>query len=209
MNIPIVYEDEFIMVLNKPSGLLTIPTPRNETRTLTSILNDDAKERGQAYRLHPAHRLDRETSGLIVYAKGKSIQKKMMALFHDKKVKKTYIAFVQGILKQKQGVIDTPIERLSAVTNYRVIEERAYFSVVEVMPKTGRKNQIRIHFKYIGHPVVGDTKFAFRKDYKLKAKRLMLHANTLEFTHPINNKALRLDSGPEQDFEDFLKKHKD
>ncbi len=207
MNIPVVYEDEYLLVLNKPSGLLTIPTPRNETRTLTSILNDDARERGMAYRLHPAHRLDRETSGLIVYAKGKSIQKKMMDLFRNKKVRKIYIVFVQGILKQKQGVIDTPIERLSAITNYRVIEERAYFSVLEVKLETGRKNQIRIHFKYIGHPVVGDTKFAFRKDYKLKAKRLMLHANTLEFTHPINNKTLRLDSGPAQDFEDFIMNH--
>ena len=84
MNIPIIYEDEWLLVADKPSGLLTVPTPKNEKRTLTSILN-----------LYPCHRLDRETSGLIIYAKDKSTQQKMMDEFRGRKVKKTYLAFVR------------------------------------------------------------------------------------------------------------------
>jgi 23S rRNA-/tRNA-specific pseudouridylate synthase len=128
-----------------------------------------------------------------------------MDLFRDKKVKKIYIALVQGTLKQKQGTIDSPIEGLSAKTEYRVIGERKDFSIVEAMPKTGRKNQIRIHFKSIGHPVVGDTRFAFRKDYPLRAKRLLLHAEAIEFAHPVNHKTVRLDCGYPADLEDFCK----
>ena len=90
MNIPIVYEDEWLSVLNKPAGLLVIPTPKKEKRTLTSILNDDLKIRDLTYRLHPCHRLDKETSGLIIYAKGKSIQKIMLQEFKQRKIKKRY-----------------------------------------------------------------------------------------------------------------------
>lgn len=185
MNIPIVYEDEWLVVLNKPSGLLTIPTAKNEPRTLTSILNEDLEKRGLLYRLHPCHRLDRETSGLIIYAKGKSIQKKTMDLFKEKKVKKTYIAFVHGLLPKDSGTISDAIEGQTAVTTYSVIEKRNNFSIVEVKPLTGRKNQIRIHFKQIGHPILGETKYAFRKDFKIKAKRLCLHAQDLGFLHPV------------------------
>ena len=98
MNIPIIYEDDWLLVVNKPAGLLTVPTPRNESRTLTSILNQDAKERGLEFKLYPCHRLDRDTSGLIIYAKGPSIQKQMMDLFRQRLVSKKYIAFVHGKL---------------------------------------------------------------------------------------------------------------
>ena len=105
MNIPIVYEDDWLLVVNKPAGLLTIPTPKKESRTLTSILNQDAVERELKYSLHPCHRLDRDTSGLIIYAKGKSIEKKMTDAFRDRLVHKKYIAFVHGKLAQPQGQI--------------------------------------------------------------------------------------------------------
>lgn len=207
MNIPIVYEDKWLLVVDKPAGLLTIPTPKKETRTLTSILKNDLVQKGKAYRLHPCHRLDRETSGLIVYAKGKSIQKKMMEAFRYKKIKKTYIAFVQGTLNQTQGKIKSPIEGLSAITNYKVIQKRKDFTMVEVEPLTGRTNQIRIHFKRIGHPLVGETKFAFRRDFSLKAKRVCLHAQSLEFIHPLTKQTLRLDTVLSRDLEEFLKRH--
>jgi RluA family pseudouridine synthase len=183
VNIPIVYEDEWLLIVDKPSGLLVIPTPKNEKRTLTSILG-----------LHPCHRLDRETSGLIIYAKGKSIQKKMMQFFKERKIKKTYIAFVAGNPFRNQGEIRTPVEGLTAITKYRVIQRKKDFSVVEVNPLTGRTNQIRIHFKSIGHPVLGETKYAFRRDFKLRAKRLCLHAWQLEFTHPVTGKSLSLEA---------------
>jgi 23S rRNA pseudouridine1911/1915/1917 synthase len=207
VNIPIIYEDNWLLAVNKPSGLVIIPTPKKEERTLTSILNEDLKQRGLLYRLHPCHRLDRETSGLILYAKGKSIQKKMMDDFKHKKIKKTYIAFVQGTLFKNQGEIKENIEGLSAVTKYKVIQRRQDFTLVEVMPLTGRTNQIRIHFKEIGHPVVGETKYAFRRDFKLRAKRLCLHAKILEFIHPVAKKHINLSIDLPEDLKEFLQKH--
>jgi 23S rRNA pseudouridine1911/1915/1917 synthase len=208
-NIPVVFEDDWLLIVSKPAGLLTIPSPKKEARTLTSILNDELKKRAISYRLHPCHRLDRETSGLIIYAKGKSVQKKMMDEFRRQKVKKIYIAFVQGNIKENSGQINKPLEGLSAMTRFRVIEQRSRFTVLEVMPLTGRKNQIRIHFKSIGHPVVGETKFAFRKDYALKAKRMCLHAKSLEFIHPITRKMVSVDCEIAGDLQEFLSKHKE
>jgi len=207
VNIPIIYEDDWLLVADKPPGLLVIPTPKNEPRTLTSILNEDLEKKGLSYRLHPCHRLDRETSGLIVYAKGKSIQRKMMELFKRKNVKKAYIAFIQGNLTKTQGEISTPIEGMSALTRYKVIENKKNFSIVEVNTLTGRTNQIRIHLKSIGHPIVGETRFAFRKDYSLRAKRVCLHAKSLEFLHPITNRPVRVTSELAKDLEGFLDKH--
>ena len=204
-NIPVLYEDDWLLIVDKPSGLLTIPTPKNESRTLTSILNADSKSKGLSYRLHPCHRLDRETSGLIIYAKGKSAQKKMMELFKQKKIKKTYIAFVQGKLPKDKGDIGYPIDGRNALTEYRVLEIRKNFSILKITPLTGRTNQIRIHFKDIGHPLVGETKFAFRKDYLLKAKRICLHAAQLSFIHPVTGKTIIINSKLANDLEDFLK----
>ena len=196
MNIPIIYEDEWLLVADKPSGLLTVPTPKNEQRTLTSILN-----------LYPCHRLDRDTSGLIIYAKDKSTQGKMMDEFRGRKVHKTYTAFVRGLPYNNQGEIKHKVDGQSAVTRYKVIAKRGDFAIVEVNPLTGRTNQIRIHFKQIGHPVLGETKYAFRRDFTVKAKRLMLHAAKLEFKHPVTGKLLQLKSDLPDDFEKFLKSH--
>ncbi|MBM3255460.1 MAG: RluA family pseudouridine synthase [Candidatus Omnitrophica bacterium] len=207
MNLAVLYEDEWLAAIDKPAGLLTIPTPKKESRTLTSILNDDLKQKGLAYRLRPCHRLDRDTSGVIIYAKGKSSQKKMMELFRLRKIKKTYLAFAQGVLSNNQGQVDSPIEGGPSLTRYIVIEKRKDFSIIEVMPVSGRTNQIRIHLKAIGHPLVGETKYAFRRDFKLKAKRLCLHAKELSFTHPMTNQHLHLVSELPADLRDFLEKH--
>lgn len=196
MNIPIAYEDEWLLVVDKPSGLLTVPTPKNEQRTLTSILN-----------LYPCHRLDRETSGLIIYAKDKSVQQKMMNEFRDREVKKTYIAFVRGVPYKNAGEIKNKIEGLSAQTRYKVIAKRKDFAIVEVHPLTGRTNQIRIHFKQIGHPVLGETKYAFRRDFKIKAKRLMLQAKELSFPHPVTGAQVQVRLDLAMDMAGFLEKH--
>lgn len=206
-NIPVIYEDNWLLIVDKPSGLLTIPTPKKELRTLTSILNEYLKQKDINYRLHPCHRLDRETSGLIIFAKGKSIQKKMMDIFRHKKIKKIYIAFVQGTLPKNQGQIKISIEGLSAITKYKIIQERKDFTVVEISPLTGRTNQIRIHFKQIGHPIVGETKYAFRRDFKIKAKRLCLHAHALEFVHPVTKNVISLTTPLPPSMKDFLNKH--
>lgn len=193
-NIPIIYEDDWLLIVDKPSGLLIIPTPKKESRTLTSIL-----------RLHPCHRLDRETSGLIIYAKGKSMQKKMMQMFKNRQVKKTYLAFVRGTPRKDKSEIRNPIEGMTAITRYRIIQKRKDFSVVEANPLTGRTNQIRIHFKSMGHPIIGETRYAFRRDFKIKAKRLCLHASGLKFIHPITKNVIALTTPLPKDMKEFLK----
>lgn len=202
--IPVIYEDDWLVIINKPSGLLTIPAPGKQSRTLTGILNQELEDKGIAYRLHPCHRLDKDTSGLIVYAKGKSIQQKLMQEFKSRQVKKKYVAFVHGRVKEDQGQIDNRIDGIPALTKYRVLERKKDFSVVEVIPVTGRKNQIRLHFKAIGHPIVGEDKFVFRRDYALKFKRLCLHAKSLEFIHPVTKKLIKVDSELPRDLSDFL-----
>ncbi|MFH1281259.1 MAG: RluA family pseudouridine synthase [Candidatus Omnitrophota bacterium] len=207
LNIPIVFEDDWLLVVNKPAGLLSVPTPKQEARTLTSILNQDAQDRGLKYRLHPCHRLDRETSGLLIYAKGKSIEEKMIDAFRNRLVSKKYIAFVHGKLPQPQGKISSAIEGKSALTRYRVIQEKSNYSVVEISAVTGRTNQIRIHFKDIQHPLVGEEKFVFRKDFALRFKRVCLEARELCFKHPVTGKNLMISIDLAADLEDFLAKH--
>ena len=207
MNIPIVFEDNWLVVVDKPSGLLVIPTPKKESRTLTSILNDDLAERKIAYRLHPCHRLDRGTSGLMIYAKGKSIQDKMMEEFKQRRVKKTYLAFVQGSFSKNAGQITVPIEGKPATTQYKVIEKRKGFVIVEVNPLTGRTNQIRIHFADAGHPILGEDRFVFRRDMALRAKRLCLHARKIEFLHPVSKKSIILDTDLPKEMKAFLDTH--
>jgi 23S rRNA pseudouridine1911/1915/1917 synthase len=207
MNIPIVYEDDWLLVVNKPAGLLSVPTPKKESRTLTSILNQDATERGLKYSLYPCHRLDRETSGLVIYAKARGIESKMTDAFRNRRVAKKYVAFVHGKLAQAEGKINLAIEGRDALTKYKVVKEKSNYSVVEVYPVTGRTNQIRIHFKSIQHPLVGEDKFIFRKDFALRFKRVCLHAEYLEFKHPQTGKIVAVEASLPEDMQKFLQDH--
>ncbi len=194
-------------MVNKPAGLLSVQTPKHESRTLTSILNQDAQDKGLKYRLYPCHRLDRETSGLLIYAKGRGIEAKMIEVFRKRLISKKYIAFVHGKLAQPQGEINSAIDGKSALTKYRVLQEKSNYSVVEVSAVTGRTNQIRIHFKHIQHPLVGEDKFAYRKDFTLRAKRVCLHAQYLEFKHPQTAKTVVVNLPLAQDLQKFLDEH--
>lgn len=192
--IRVIYEDNYLLVVDKPSGLLTVPTPKKEKNTLTDIL-----------RFYPCHRLDRETSGLIIYAKNKKTQQLMMSMFFRREVKKEYIAFVSGQLGKKHGQIrsyisDHPAQaKKLAITDYKLLRQYKYFAQVLVSPKTGRTNQIRIQFKQIGHPLLGESRFAFRRDFKVKFKRVALHASALSFKHPLTNKEMNFISELPQD----------
>lgn len=207
----IVYEDQWIIVIDKPAGMLVIPTPKKETNTLTDLINRELDSRGVEANAYPCHRLDRETSGLIVYAKGKSAQRLMMELFKSRVVKKTYIAFVHGAPKKDFGIIRIAVYNRNknrnedAVTRYRVLQKKKDFSIVEVEPVTGRTNQIRIHFKKTGHPLVGESVYAFRRDFKLRFKRVALHAKQIEFTHPMTNKRMSFILPMPADMEHFIK----
>lgn len=185
----IIYEDNWLLAVDKPPKLLVVPTPKKEKYTLTAIVDSYLKKHSQKTRAYPVHRLDRDTSGVILYAKERTIQEALERLFKERNIKKTYIAFVQGKLKKPSGIINNQIFEggvyKSASTKYQVLKEFQDYSKVLVSPLTGRTNQIRIHFKQIGHPLVGERKFAFARDFKLKFRRTALHALSLEFTHPI------------------------
>ncbi len=206
----IIYEDDYLIVVDKPAGMLVIPTPKKETNTLTDLLNKELDSRGIEANAHPCHRIDRETSGLIIYAKGKAAQQRMMDLFRAKSVKKTYVALVHGIVKKDFDTIRTSIYnrnkgcKESAITEYRVLQRHKDFSVLEVKPATGRTNQIRIHLKSIGHPLVGESVYAFRKDFDLKFRRAALHAARLEFSHPVTGQKVVFDSQLPADIKKFL-----
>jgi len=216
--IPKVYEDDYFVVFNKPPGLLVIPTPKKETNTLVDIVNREYPAADQAYHLHPCHRLDRETSGVILFAKGKHAQKAMMDLFKLRKIKKKYVAFVQGKIQQKGGELKSFIEGFDqkkfrkrepkklALTRFRVREVHENFSIVEAEPVTGRTNQIRIQFSGIHHPLVGERKYALGKDALVKFKRAALHAYSLEWEHPFTHTMVNVTANLPNDMEAFLER---
>lgn len=203
----IVFEDDCLLVVEKDSGLLVIPTPKGETNTLTGRLNSylDTKYPGQNISAHPCHRIDRDTSGLVLYAKGKTMQQKIMGQFHDHLVHKKYLAIIHGRPGKNENMISFRLGNKPAQTRYRVIKNfgREY-SLAEAEPITGRTNQIRIHFKMIGHPVVGERRFAYAKNYQVKARRLMLHSASISFNHPATGQPLSFSSNPPEDMLRFL-----
>lgn len=214
-----LYEDDCYIVFEKPAGLLVIPTPLGEKNTLVHIVNTPSAVSGGSPRLYPCHRLDRDTSGAIIFAKSKENQQKMMDEFRKRRIQKTYVAFVRGKLKNKIGEIKGPVQDYTqrrfrhgkgaklAITRYKVLEVRRLFSVVEVYPLTGRTNQIRIHFSQIDHPLLGERKYAFGRDFPVKFRRTALHAHKLAWVHPVYKKPIRILSPLPKDMEDFLAKN--
>lgn len=213
--IEILYEDAEYIVFNKPAGLLVVPSPHHEPDTLVHRVNEQFKN--PSLKLYPCHRLDRDTSGLILFAKGKSNQERMMEVFKRRQIKKKYIAFVQGKIARRigelKGMIYNPHDRPRfkqpegklAITRYKVVEIRKHFSIVEAEPLTGRTNQIRIQFKEIGHPLVGERKYAFARDYAVKFRRTALHAQSLEWIQPVTHKKVQITCDLAKDMVDFLK----
>lgn len=194
---PVIYRDDSLVAVNKPAGLLVIPSPKGESDTLGTRVNDMLRaELGGSNdsMAWPCHRIDRETSGIMLYARGKAMQQLVMQLFQERQVHKTYLAIVNGIPGKAQGLINLPIEGQESLTEYAVIGKGNDFAVVMVKPVTGRTNQIRIHFARMGHPLIGDAKFGIRKEFKRSFKRTALHAWRLELPHPIGGKLLRIEA---------------
>jgi len=214
--IAILYEDDQYIVFEKPSGLLVIPAPKDKQKTLVLIVNQQYSAQENIWKLHPCHRIDQETSGAIIFAKGKRNQALMMGLFKRREVTKKYIAFVHGTLRKKYGEFRKPVNdtyrkkfrrgspAIWAITSYKVIKIKKQFSVVEVRPVTGRTNQIRIHFSQAGYPLVGERKYAFARDYSLKFRRTALHAAQVEWTHPVSRKKICVQSNLPKDMDEFI-----
>ena len=195
MRIPfeIAFEDEYLIVLNKTAKILIQPSPKKEKNTLTSLLRKQINQR-----VYPCHRLDRETTGLIIYAKDHSIEKSIIQEFRMKQVAKRYIAFIKGRLINKKGVLKGKVldregrrfgeKPKEAKTFYKVLEEFSGWSIIELKPFTGRTNQLRIQLVEINHPILGESKYALRRDFKVRFRRLALHASFLSFVHPVSKK---------------------
>lgn len=224
ISIPVLYEDEHCLVFNKPAGLLVVPTDKDEHHTLVNIVNHvgvGSKPTPTSPTLYPAHRLDRDTSGAILFAKGKAYRQQLMQFFKTRQVHKTYVAFVHGHVSRLHGKIRVPIKDFhrrkfarhlpaqGALTHYEVEGYYKNFTVVRVMPITGRTNQIRIHFAKIGHPLVGEDKYAFRRDFALRFRRTALHALRLEWPRPGGGGHIRVEAPLAQDMADFLAKCKE
>jgi len=197
VGLKIVYEDRYIIVIDKEPGVLSIATETEKRGTAYSILSDHVKEKNANNRIFVLHRLDRETSGLMMFAKDQETQS---ALQHhwDRAVRaRSYVALVEGEMTQTQDTItswlkegktfvvhSSPIDNggMKAVTNYRVIKSNKFYSLLSVDLETGRKNQIRVHMQSIGHPVVGDKKYGATHN---PIRRIGLHAMELSFIHPV------------------------
>ena len=197
----IVHEDAEIIVVNKPAGMLVHPSHREKTGTLLNALTFHLNRPGigggsrAATRPGLVHRLDKETSGLIVVAKTQRVHRILARHFMKKRVEKRYLALVDGVIERDEGSIEAPIGRHAdlkhwsvkedgkhSMSRFRVVARHEDTTLVELEPVTGRTNQLRIHCQAIGHPIVGDTRRGGRE-----FERMCLHACRLSFPHPATN----------------------
>ena len=221
----IIFEDDDLVVLSKPPGMVVHPAPGHPSGTLVNALLAHTKglsSVGGTDRPGIVHRLDKDTSGLIVAAKTDAAHQGLSDALKKREVKKTYIALVKGGLKEDEGVIRESVGRHArdrkkmaaggakgreAVTRWRVIERFRGFTLLEVAPETGRTHQIRVHLTHIGHPIVGDPVYGPdpAAAAKLGLKRQFLHAAGLSFTHPVTGREISLSDGLPADLKEALR----
>lgn len=224
-NIPldIYYEDKDIIVVNKPSGMVVHPAAGNFDNTLVNALLYHCKDlsgiNGQI-RAGIVHRIDKDTSGLLVACKNDFAHKNLSKQFSNKLVKRVYYAICSGVIPHNLGKIEAPIARnpvnrqqmavieggKNAVTNFKVIERFANHTLVELTLETGRTHQIRVHMNYIGYPVTGDPLYGYKKEVSKWGQ--YLHAKVLGFHHPRTGKYIEFDSPLPDYFQNFLKQIK-
>jgi 23S rRNA pseudouridine1911/1915/1917 synthase len=202
----IVYEDDYLLIINKEAGLMVHPVGSKTEGTLVNRLLFHIKNLsniGGVLRPGIVHRLDKDTSGLMVVAKTEEAHIKLSEMLKEHKIKRKYLALVKGKIKEKNGTINLPIKRKSgetkmtisafgrrAVTHYKKLDEIGPFTLLEIKLETGRTHQIRTHLSYIGHPIVGDLVYG-GKTKELPLKRQFLHSYEISFNHPIIEKEIK------------------
>ena len=199
----IVFEDDDIIAVDKESGVLSMATDKERDKTAYNALKIYLKEKNPNNKVFIVHRLDRDTSGVMIFAKNEGMQQKLQSNWSEIVRERTYVAIVEGRVTKDEDTISSYLKENSvfvsyssatsenggklAVSNYKVIRRRPGFSMVEVKLDTGRKNQIRVHMKDLGHPIIGDTKYGSKKN---PIRRLGLHAKNIIFKHPKTGKVL-------------------
>lgn len=209
----IIFEDEHIIIIEKKNGLLSMSTGKAGEQTAYTILNEHVRRRKKDARVFIVHRLDRDTSGLILFAKSEDVQQTLQTNWNDNVIERKYVAVVEGELPQKEDTIiswltENPksLKMMSspkdnggkkAITRYKLLKSNGKYSLVELELETGRKNQIRVQMASIGCPVAGDKKYGAVTN---PLGRVCLHAQTLAFRHPVTGERLRFDTGIPQTF---------
>ncbi|MDD3242692.1 MAG: RluA family pseudouridine synthase [Eubacteriales bacterium] len=216
----VVYEDADIIVINKPRGLVVHPAAGNETGTLVNALLARCTDlSGINGEIKPGivHRIDKDTTGLLVVAKNDAAHLSLAGQIKEKTAGRVYLALVQGNLTQDEGRVDQPIGRdpkerkrmaiveggRNAATRYRVLERFGEYTLVECRLETGRTHQIRVHMKYLGHPVVGDPVYGYKKQ-KFNLEGQLLHAAALELVHPVTGEHMCFHAPLSADFQAVL-----
>lgn len=220
MDLDIVYEDSDVIVLNKPKGIVVHPAPGALSNTLVNGLLFHCKDlSGINGVLRPGivHRIDKDTTGLLIVAKNDKAHLSLSEQLQSKSVSRKYYALVHGVIEHEFGTIDAPIGRdvndrqkmavtstnsKDAMTHFQVIERFRDYTLVECRLETGRTHQIRVHMQYIKHPVVGDEKYSFKKTMKVNGQ--LLHAHELRFIHPSTEEEIVVNAPLPQIFEDVL-----
>jgi len=223
--IEVVYEDDDIIVVNKPKGLVVHPANGNWDGTLVNavmaICKDSLSGIGGEIRPGIVHRLDKDTSGLLIIAKNDKAHLNMSNQIKNREVKKIYYALVRGIVPENEATINMPIGRSTkdrkkmavtkdgkeAITHFKVLQRFNKYTLLEVKIDTGRTHQIRVHLSEIGYPVVGDEVYSNGKN-EFGIKGQLLHAKSLDFKHPITGKQMHLETELPQEFEKVLQQLK-
>ena len=202
----IVHEDADIIVIDKASGLLSMASETEKQKTAYHMLSEYVKRFDPKNLIFIVHRLDRETSGLMMFAKSKRVQEVLQKDWNEAIIERSYVAIVEGSIEKTEGTItswlkenkamvmyssQTPDDGLKAVTHYKVLKTNKLYSLLDVKLETGRKNQIRVHMKDIGFPVTGDKKYGAKLN---PVGQMGLHARVLSFKHPVTGRALRFDT---------------
>lgn len=221
----ILYEDEHLLLVNKPSGLVVHPAPGHFNGTLVNALLFHCKDlKGIGGRERPGlvHRLDKDTSGVLVIAKSDFVHRHLSNQFRLHTINRVYVAVVQGVMKKHRGVIDLAIGRdkkdrkkhsprtmkpKRSITNFMVIKRFNEATFLELRPETGRTHQLRVHLSHSGHPVAGDKVYGGRGHSmigRVKVERLMLHAKKLGYTHPVTNEYMEFEAPLPDEMEELI-----
>lgn len=219
--VPIIYEDDDIIVVNKPKGMVVHPANGNPDGTLVNAILSMCKGSlsgiGGEVRPGIVHRLDKDTSGLIIIAKNDKAHINMSKQIQDRLITKKYIALVRGVLPEDEATIDMPIARSlkdrkkmdvnkngkNAITHFKVLKRYNKYTLIEVKIDTGRTHQIRVHMSHIGYPIIGDEVYSNGKN-EFGVEGQMLHAKSLDFKHPITGKQIHLEAPLPEYFQKVL-----